>query len=321
MIDSRIVISPETSLFFAISALRDGHEFITEAYANGIKNFVISKPDHYQQKFPDANFLLVTDVQAALQNIAVAHRAKFDLEVIAITGSNGKTIVKEWLYQLLSADFNIVRSPKSFNSQLGVPLSVWQIDQEHNLGIFEAGISKQGEMQNLAAIIIQPTIGILTNIGEAHAEGFTSSAEKLKEKLKLFAGVDLFIYSPEYTGAIAQKDLPGENKFSWSTKTNADLAILFVEPINGKSYIKALYKNEEIECLLPFGDRASVENGIICWAALLALGYTPEQADLRLERLTAVNMRLELKNGINQCSIIDDSYSADTSSLAIALDF
>ncbi|MBB5637472.1 alanine racemase [Pedobacter cryoconitis] len=319
LIDSRIVISPETSLFFAIPALRDGHEFIAEAYARGIRNFVISKPE-YQQNFPDANFLLVPDVQAALQEIGAAHRKKFEMEVIAITGSNGKTIVKEWLYQLLSADFNIVRSPKSFNSQLGVPLSVWQINQENNLGIFEAGISKQGEMQNLAGII-QPTIGILTNIGEAHAEGFTSSAEKLKEKLKLFKGVKLFIYSPEYMHGIAPAELPGEKQFSWSTQTNADLSILFVEPINGKSYVKALYKNEEIECLLPFGDKASVENGIICWAALLAMGYTPEQADLRLERLTAVNMRLELKNGINQCSIIDDSYSADISSLSIALDF
>jgi len=321
LIDSRIVISPETSLFFAIPALRDGHEFIAEAYAGGIRNFVVSKPDAYQQKFPDANFLLVNDVQAALQNIAAVHRRKSHLEVIAITGSNGKTVVKEWLYQLVSADFDIVRSPKSFNSQLGVPLSVWQINQKHNLGIFEAGISRPDEMQNLAAII-QPTIGILTNIGEAHAEGFASSAEKLKEKLKLFTGVKLFIYSPEYTGAIAPEDLPGEKQFSWSTqKAGADLSILSAAPVNGKSVVKARYQNKEIECLLPFGDRASVENGIICWAALLAMGYTPEQAALRLERLTAVNMRLELKNGINQCSIIDDSYSADISSLAIALDF
>lgn len=319
LIDSRVVISPETSLFFALSATRDGHEFIAEAYANGIKNFVVSKAG-YQEKFPDANFLLVENVQAALQRIAANHRSAFDLEVIAITGSNGKTIVKEWLYQLLSADFQIVRSPKSFNSQLGVPLSVWQIHQDHTLGIFEAGISKNGEMQQLAQII-QPTIGILTNIGEAHAEGFTSREEKLKEKLKLFKDVKLFIYSPDYTGNITADELPGEQQFSWSTKAEADLSILFVEPINGKSYIKALYKGEEIECLLPFGDRASVENGIICWAALLALGYTTEQADIRLERLTAVNMRLELKNGINQCSIIDDSYSADISSLAIALDF
>lgn len=320
LIDSRIIISPENSLFFAIPALRDGHDFIAEAYAGGIRNFVISKAE-YVKAFPDANFLLVPDVEKALQHIAAVHRSQFELEVIAITGSNGKTVVKEWLYQLLSADFNIVRSPKSFNSQLGVPLSVWQTNKEHTLGIFEAGISKTGEMQHLAPII-QPTIGILTNLREAHAEGFSSPKEKLQEKLKLFSGVKLFIYAPEYTGNIATEDLPGEKKFSWSTiQTTADLFILFLEPINGKSYIRAVYKDKEIECLIPFSDRASLENGITCWATLLALGYTPEQADLRLERLTAVNMRLELKNGINQCSVIDDSYSADISSLAIALDF
>lgn len=319
LIDSRSVRSPETSLFFAFTAQRDGHEFIHDAYHNGIRSFVISNAD-YLNAFPDANFLLVPDVLLALQKLAADHRSKFDLQVVAITGSNGKTVVKEWLYQLLAADFNIVRSPKSFNSQIGVPLSVWQINDEHTLGIFEAGISKTEEMEQLA-YIIQPTIGILTNIGEAHAEGFSSGKEKLNEKLKLFAGVDTFIYSPEYTGTLTAKNLPGKNQFSWSTQGKADLQVLFVEPIQGRSYIRARYKNEEIECLIPFSDRASIENGIICWATLLAMGYTPQDADLRLEKLTSVNMRLELKNGINQCSVIDDSYSADISSLAIALDF
>jgi alanine racemase len=319
LIDSRSVVSPESSLFFAILAHRDGHEFISDAYANGIRNFVISNAG-YQDIYPDANFLLVPDVLLALQHLAADHRRKFDLDVVAITGSNGKTVVKEWLYQLLAADFNIVRSPKSFNSQIGVPLSVWQISSDHTLGIFEAGISKSDEMAQLAAII-QPNIGILTNIREAHAEGFSSPKEKLLEKLKLFAGVKLFIYSPDYTETITSKQLPGEKQFSWSTTGKADLEVLFVEPIKGRSYIRARYKNEEIECLIPFSDRASIENGIICWATLLALDYTPQEADLRLEKLTAVNMRLTLKNGINQCSVIDDSYSADISSLAIALDF
>jgi alanine racemase len=319
LIDSRSVVSPESSLFFAILAHRDGHEFISDAYANGIRSFVISNAG-YQDIYPDANFLLVPDVLLALQHLAADHRRKFDLDVVAITGSNGKTVVKEWLYQLLAADFNIVRSPKSFNSQIGVPLSVWQISSDHTLGIFEAGISKSDEMAQLAAII-QPNIGILTNIREAHAEGFSSPKEKLLEKLKLFAGVKLFIYSPDYTETITSKQLPGEKQFSWSTTGKADLEVLFVEPIKGRSYIRARYKNEEIECLIPFSDRASIENGIICWATLLALDYTPQEADLRLEKLTAVNMRLTLKNGINQCSVIDDSYSADISSLAIALDF
>jgi alanine racemase len=319
LIDSRNVIDPEGSLFFAITAQRNGHEFIPDAYANGVRNFVVSEADE-TAKYTNANFLLVPDVLKALQQLAAYNRKAFDKDVIAITGSNGKTVVKEWLYQLLAADFNIVRSPKSFNSQLGVPLSVWQIDHDHTLGIFEAGISKNEEMGALAAII-QPTIGILTNIGEAHAEGFSSVKEKLAEKLKLFAGVKLFIYSPEYTDPIPENELPGERQFSWSMKQKADLQILFVEPIEGRNYIRALYKNEEIECLIPFRDRASVENGIICWATLLAMGYSAEEADIRLEKLTAVNMRLELKNGINQCSVIDDSYSADISSLAIALDF
>lgn len=319
LIDSRSVTSPDTSLFFALSAQRNGHQFIDDAYANGIRSFVISD-GAYMNAFEDANFLWVPDVLVALQHLAAVHRSRFKTEVIAITGSNGKTVVKEWLYQLMAADQNIVRSPKSFNSQIGVPLSVWQMNEEHTLGIFEAGISTIEEMDQLAAVI-KPTIGILTNIREAHAEGFASVQAKLEEKLKLFKGVKTFIYSPEYTGTITAKELPGERQFSWSTKTEADLFILFVEPIDGKSYLRATYKNEEIECLIPFSDKASIENGIICWATLLALGYSPEEADLRLEKLSPVNMRLELKTGINQCSIIDDSYSADISSLAIALDF
>jgi alanine racemase len=319
VIDSRAVIDPEGSLFFAITADRDGHVFIKDAFANGIRNFVISNAD-YLNAYPDANYLLVVDVIAALQALAAYRRSQFELKTIAITGSNGKTIVKEWLYQLLAADYNVVKSPKSFNSQIGVPLSVWQIEAEHTLGIFEAGISRPNEMQKLEQII-QPNIGILTNIGAAHAEGFSSTREKLEEKLKLFTRAELFIYSPDYTTALEELELPGKVKFSWSMKQVADLQILFVEPIEGKSYIRARYKEQDIECLIPFRDQASVENGIICWAALLALGYTPDEADERLEKLSLVRMRLELKNGINQCSVIDDSYSADISSLAIALDF
>ncbi|ACU05230.1 bifunctional UDP-N-acetylmuramoyl-tripeptide:D-alanyl-D-alanine ligase/alanine racemase [Pedobacter heparinus] len=319
VIDSRSVIDPDGSLFFALKGQRDGHGFLKDAYANGIRNFVISEAK-YTRLFPDANILLVQDVLLALHTIAKYNRNQYDLKVLGITGSNGKTIVKEWLYQLLAADHNIVRSPKSFNSQIGVPLSVWEITAIHTLGIFEAGISKTDEMDALASMI-KPNVGILTNVGEAHAEGFVSLKEKLLEKLKLFNDADLFIYAPEYTAGLSTDDLPGKTKFSWSKKQQADLQILFVEPIDGKNYIRADFKGIEIECLIPFSDQASVENGIICWATLLALGYTPEEADKRLEKLTRVSMRLELKNGINQCSVIDDSYSADISSLAIALDF
>jgi len=317
--DSRSVIDPSESLFFALKAQRDGHHYIPEAYKNGIKNFVVSDTLKVEQ-YPDANILIVADVLVALQKLAAYNRSQFDMKVLAITGSNGKTIVKEWLYQLLASDFNIVKSPKSFNSQIGVPLSVWQMEEGHTMGIFEAGISRIGEMESLAEII-KPTIGILTNIGEAHAEGFSSHLEKLTEKLKLFIGTSLFIYSPDYTTGVAAKDLPGEVQFSWSLKEKADLQILFIEPIDGRNYVRAIFQGEEIECLIPFRDRGSVENGIICWATLLALGFSPKEADVRLEKLTLVSMRLELKTGINQCSVIDDSYSADTSSLAIALDF
>jgi alanine racemase len=319
VIDSRSVIDPECTLFFAIVAQRDGHEFIPDAYERGVRNFVISNPVYLSQ-FDGANFLVVSDVLHALQQLARDNRQRYTLPVLAITGSNGKTIVKEWLYQLLAPDYNVVRSPRSFNSQIGVPLSVWQISEEHTLGIFEAGVSKNEEMQVLADII-QPTIGILTNIGEAHAEGFSSRKEKLLEKLKLFQQVETFIYSPDHTPELREKELPGQLKFSWSMKHDADLKVLFVEPIDNRSYIRALYHGKEIQCLIPFSDKASVENGIICWATLLALGYTAEEADLRLEKLNRISMRLELKNGINQCSVIDDSYSADISSLAIALDF
>ncbi|MGN7990058.1 bifunctional UDP-N-acetylmuramoyl-tripeptide:D-alanyl-D-alanine ligase/alanine racemase [Pedobacter sp. 22226] len=319
VIDSRSVLVPENSVFFALSSHRNGHEFIKDAYAKDIRNFVITEAKYVNQ-YPDCNFLLVNDALAALQQLTIYHRNQFNLKAIGITGSNGKTIVKEWLYQLLAADFSIVKSPKSYNSQIGVPLSVWQIEADDTLGIFEAGISSVNEMDRLAEII-RPQVGILTNIGEAHAEGFSSKKEKLTEKLKLFAASELFIYAPEYVTEVNTKDLPGKKKFSWSSKQVADLQITTVEPIEGNCYLRAIYQNAEIECMLPFKDKASIENGMICWATLLALGYTPEQADQRLEKLSHVSMRLELKNGINQCSIIDDSYSADISSLAIALDF
>ncbi len=317
--DSRTVIDPNGSLFFAVGGHRDGHEFIANAYQNGIRSFVISNPS-FVEKYNDANFLIVPSVLDALQQLASFKRKEYQLKVIGITGSNGKTIVKEWLNQLLATDFSIVRSPKSFNSQIGVPLSVWQIDNGHNLGIFEAGISRLDEMDALAKII-RPTIGILTNIGEAHAEGFLNRETKLQEKLKLFAGVDLLIYSPDYIENSDKIKLPGTKKFTWSTKQAADLQVIKVEIFEGKSYIEALYKEAKISCRIPFIDKASVENVIICWAILLTMGYSAKEAGDRLAKLTQVTMRLELMNGTNNCSIIDDSYSADTSSLAIALDF
>lgn len=319
LIDTRTIIDPEGSLFFAIKAQRNGHEFISHAYQNGVRNFVISdvvKTDDY----PEANFVQVSDVLIALQDLAAYHRAQHPVKVIGITGSNGKTIVKEWLYQLLNADFNVVKSPKSFNSQIGLPLSLWEMTDQHTLGIFEAGISKSGEMEILAQMMMA-SIGILTNIGEAHAEGFANKTEKLTEKLKLFKSVALFIYAPEYVNEIDSSALPGKQQFSWSTKFPADLYITSIHTNENTSLLKAIYKNQEITAVIPFTDKAAIENGIICWATLLAFAYTPEIAASRLAKLTQVSMRLALINGIDNCSVIDDSYSADISSLAIALDF
>ncbi len=317
--DSRTIINAPQSLFFAVVAQRNGHDFVAHAYQSGVRNFVISNPA-FAERYKDANFLVVNNVLQALQQLAIYKRNLYQAQVIGITGSNGKTIVKEWLNQLLAADFNIVRSPKSYNSQIGVPLSVWQINNAHNLAIFEAGISTTNEMEALLAII-KPTIGILTNIGQAHAEGFKNEQEKLKEKLKLFKNTSVFIYSPLYTKGINQIDLPGTTKFTWGYEVGNNLQILVVNTANSVSKLTAIFQNQEIECTVPFLDKASIENAVICWATLLALNYTPHNAAKRLAQLTAVSMRLVLKNGINQCSVIDDSYSADISSLAIALDF
>jgi len=316
--DSRRISNASEGLFFALSGRRNGHEFIAEAYAAGVRNFVVKQQTEI--KMPEANFLLVDDVQGALQKLAAYHRSRYKLDVIGITGSNGKTIVKEWLYQLLSVDKHIVRNPKSYNSQIGVPLSVWQISDKDNLGIFEAGISTTAEMEKLEPMI-KPTIGVLTHIGSAHDEGFKDREQKVREKLKLFTHCKLLIHN--YDQLIDyKKDIPVKNCFSWSRNFNqADLYVFAETVISRNYYLRAKYKGMEIECLIPFMDEASVENAIVCWATMLALDYSPEEADKRIERLSPVSMRLELKNGINDCSVIDDSYNSDVQSLEIALNF
>ena len=316
--DSRRINTASEGLFFALSGRRNGHEFIAEAYSAGVRNFVVKQGPEI--KLPDANFLIVVDVLTALQTLAAHHRNRFNLEVIGITGSNGKTIVKEWLYQLMTADKNIVRNPKSYNSQIGVPLSVWQINERNDLGIFEAGISLPGEMEKLEAII-KPSIGVLTHIGSAHDEGFENAGEKVLEKLKLFKNCRLLIHN--YDQLIDYKnDIADLNKFTWSRSFNqADLYVFSETVIKRNYYLRAIYKGKEIECLIPFRDQASIENAILCWATMLAMGYTPIECDKRIERLIPVSMRLELKTGINGCSVIDDSYNSDIQSLEIALNF
>jgi alanine racemase len=316
--DSRRIINADEGLFFALSGRRNGHEFVAAAYADGVRNFVVKEGP--KLAMPEANFLIVDDVLAALQNLAAHHRSNFNPEVIGITGSNGKTIVKEWLYQLLCDDKNIVRNPRSYNSQIGVPLSVWQINEKNDLGIFEAGISTTGEMKKLEAII-QPTIGVMTHIGTAHDEGFDKPGDKIIEKLKLFKHCRQVIYNYDQLAKFQDK-IKVKNAFTWSTKfKGADLYIFSGTIIEKRAYLRAIFKGREIECLIPFTDEASVENASVCWAVMLALGYDPAEADKRIELLTPVSMRLELKTGNNDCSIIDDSYNSDIQSLEIALNF
>lgn len=294
ILDSRKAVAPLHTLFFAIKGpRRDGHQFIAALYQRGVRNFVISQPVDYAN-YPEAGFLKVDDSLQALQQLAAHHRKQFNIPVIGITGSNGKTIVKEWLYQLLCDDFQIIRSPKSYNSQIGVPLSVWGMTEKHNLAIFEAGISQPGEMEKLEKII-QPTIGVLTNIGEAHSEGFRSSKQKEEEKRKLFQHCGL-----KYPAKIIQIK-------------------------KGKSVSEIHYgidKNEKQYAFeIPFTDDAAVQNAICCLQVLLQLGLKPERIQERMKQLQPVSMRLEMKKGINNCEIVNDSYSADINSLEIALGF
>jgi len=320
LLDSRKVHSPTTSLFFALkSQRRDGHQFIPELYKKGVRNFVVSEAIN-RTAYPDSNFIFVKNTLYALQKLAATHRSRFTIPVIGITGSNGKTIVKEWLYQLLQQDHNIVRSPKSYNSQIGVPLSVWQMNEQNTLAIFEAGISQPGEMEKLEKII-KPTIGILTNIGEAHSEGFQSQEEKLREKLKLFKSVDILIAPGDNDLVHKTIKASGINCFLWGNDKEFDVEIINIKKERSLATITINYKQETINFSIPFSDDAAIENAITCCCTLLVLDYKGDLIAERIKALTQVDMRLELKKGINNCSIINDSYSADLSSLEIALNF
>ncbi|MFY9309091.1 MAG: bifunctional UDP-N-acetylmuramoyl-tripeptide:D-alanyl-D-alanine ligase/alanine racemase [Bacteroidia bacterium] len=325
LIDSRKLSNAETSLFFAIKGERhNGHTYLKELYDKGVRAFVVSTLPANIDSFANCCFCLVKDTLEALQELAAFHRQQFKIPVIGITGSNGKTIVKEWLYQLMREDKNIVRSPKSYNSQVGVPLSVWQMSEENNLGIFEAGISQPNEMSHLRAII-QPTLGLITNIGHAHDENFENQKQKVDEKLKLFKHSETLVYCKDYLSVhneISTNPAFSELKvFSWSRKTRADLLIGRITKGTGDTEIQGVYKNDFIRIHIPFTDEASIENAIHCWATLLYLGYDNQVIAERMPFLSPIAMRLELNEGINNCSIINDSYNSDLGSLAIALDF
>jgi alanine racemase len=326
LVDSRRVFKVENTLFFALTSKRnDGHKYIAELYQKGLRNFVISDPGFDIQLFPDAHFIFVHKTLEALQALAAAWRRKFDIPVIGITGSNGKTIIKEWLYQLISPDQRVIRSPKSYNSQIGVPLSVWQLEKDYQLAIFEAGISEPEEMARLQQII-RPTIGIFTNIGEAHSENFINRLQKAGEKLNLFSRVETLIYCSDHAEVqeiiIKSEILDSIGSFTWSRKQPADLFIKEVHK-DGKKNTKivGVFKENILEISIPFSDEASVENAIHCWATMLLLGYSNEVISRRMPLLTPIAMRLELIEGINNCTVINDSYNSDINSLAIALDF
>lgn len=323
--DSRKVLHPSGSLFFAIKGDRqDGHRFVQYLFELGVRNFVVTEMIHEFESIR-ANFIVVKNSLDAMQKLASAHRKLFNIPVIGITGSNGKTIVKEWLYQLLRADKNIVRSPKSYNSQIGVPLSVWQMHAENQLAIFEAGISQPGEMNKLAEII-QPTIGVFTNIGSAHDENFDNKEQKIKEKLRLFENVETLIYCKDYQPLHDQIKIFSTEKntlklFSWSRRSRSDLQVGRIVRDGDETEIQAVFENNFINLRIPFTDDASIENAIICWSVLLSMDYPNDVIKERMMFLSPVAMRLEMKNGINNCSVINDSYNSDIGSLTIALDF
>ena len=327
LIDSRKIVFPRQSLFFAINGpRRNGHRFIGEVYESGIRNFVVSETIE-SDAFPGACFLQVQDVVKALQQLAAYHRSRFKIPVIGITGSNGKTIVKEWLYQLLQQDYLIIRSPRSYNSQVGVPLSVWQMDDRHTLAIFEAGISTTGEMEALATII-QPTTGVFTNIAEAHREGFKDDREKALEKAKLFANVNTLVYSKDTVGSII--DLEGADKqffpttaafYSWGREDAATLRILKEDKQENHTLVTLQYQGENMVVRLPFTDRISIDNAITCYTVLLSMNYNAQLIAERLLQLAPVDMRMQLKKGINNSYVLNDSYSNDTASLDLALDY
>ncbi|MFB9078373.1 bifunctional UDP-N-acetylmuramoyl-tripeptide:D-alanyl-D-alanine ligase/alanine racemase [Flavobacterium procerum] len=325
-IDSRSLQNGSQTLFFALSGVNhDAHLYIAELIEKGVQNFVVEQiPENVTGK---ANFLLVKNSLSALQNFAAYYRAGFHFPIIGLTGSNGKTIVKEWLNFLLSPDYNIIRSPKSYNSQVGVPLSVIAINEMHNLGIFEAGISTVNEMVNLERII-KPNIGVLTSIGSAHDEGFENLKQKINEKLLLFKDSSVIIYQNNdlvdecLSEFCSQYFLDGRTLFSWSfTNDSADVFIVEKEAKNDSTLIKYQYKGEVFSLEIPFSDSASIENAISCLLVLLYFEYDFALIQNRIKMLYPVKMRLEVKNGINGCSIIDDSYSSDFQSLKIALDF
>ncbi|WP_375434277.1 bifunctional UDP-N-acetylmuramoyl-tripeptide:D-alanyl-D-alanine ligase/alanine racemase [uncultured Hymenobacter sp.] len=330
LLDSRRVGQAAGSLFFALRGPQhNGHQYLPELYQRGVRLFVVDRQEEIPgglAAYPEAGFLLVEDALAALQTIAAEHRRRFRLPVIGITGSNGKTIVKEWLAQLLAPDELICKSPRSYNSQVGVPLSVWELNATHTLGIFEAGISERGEMARLARVI-QPTLGLFTNIGTAHDAGFANHAEKVEEKMQLFLEVDTLFYCLDHElihGAV-QRHLPEHRTFTWSRQQPhlAHIAVTVAEASADRTVVRVNLTRplpQEHTFTLPFADEPSVENALHALSVLLWQQVPAAEIQHRLDRLHPVAMRLEMKQALNDCYVLDDTYNNDLAGLNFALD-
>jgi len=314
--DSRKVVISDTSVFIAITGHRNnGHHYLPELYRKGIRQFIIEEEVDLSS-YPDANIFHAAGALEALHTLVKHHRQQFNTPVVGITGSNGKTIVKEWLSQVLDRDHHLVKNPGSYNSQLGVPLAVWQMQAHHDFAIFEAGISKPGEMAKLETII-RPTLGIFTNLGSAHDEGFSSREEKAKEKALLFVGCSKVIYCRDHelvAQTIKTENLPG---FSWGTSVDSDVRIIR----HDHQHVELTHQQHSFSITLPVTDPALQEDALHVVATMLLLGYSFHEIQERLRTIKPVAMRLELKQGINRCALIDDTYNNDLGGLSISLDF
>lgn len=319
--DSRRLTDPEHALFVAlVGEKRDGHRYIQDLIRRDVQYFLVSwVPENPPAS---ATFILVEDTLAALQALAAYHRNRFGYPVVGVTGSNGKTIVKEWLHFLLQEHVRMVRSPKSYNSQIGVPLSVWLMEEQAELAVFEAGISQTGEMARLERII-RPTIGLFTNIGDAHREGFSSQREKIQEKLRLFRHTDILIYCADYTDLDDEIqngfNVPGQIRLSWARDRSARFSVFDI-PVKTGTEITLKEGLREWTFTIPFSDAMAVENAVHCAVCLIHLGWDKLLAE-RMPLLPTLSMRLEMRSGVNRCSLINDSYSNDLRSLRMAMAF
>lgn len=320
--DSRTITEPAGVLFFAVrGSLGDGHRYINELFKRGTSGFVVDNDYQIPENLHGANFIVVKNSVKALQAIATEHRSRFNIPVVAITGSNGKTIVKEWLGQVLEGNEKVTRSPLSYNSQIGVPLSVWQLNSASTIGIFEAGISQPGEMDWLEAII-KPDIGIITNLGSAHQENFSSLEEKALEKFKLFTSAKVIICCRDHE--LIYKPLaklyPEKKIITWGRHQDADLRLTSYS-FNGNSTLELCWQDKNFAVKIPFADNISIENVMPVILFLLQRNYEFQKIGEKVALLEPVAMRLEQKEGINGCLVINDSYNSDLTSLEVALDF